>query len=712
MNRLIMLLSGAAALSAPLFAQEPADTTALSMGKELELNEVMVVAKRQVLKQEPDRIVYLVKNDPYAAGLGGMELLDRIPRVSVINDLVSVAGKNSVRYIVDGHLLDMTDEAITLKLKSIQADGVEKIELLTTPPAKYAAADNAAYISITTRNESHGTRGNLWGRGGVSEDFRYSLGGSVCHTTRKTELSADIGWNDTKGRNDIFKRYDFEDYTHISDRTTSFIWRTLSANALFKYKFDPRLSIGAIANFNSNRMLTDVEDITVAGAEFMRSTSYTPFYPDDALTLTGFADWDIDSKGKMLSLTYNFFDKESNSFSDVTTRWSDSEKSRLTKQGDNIYRIHSVKLDVVLPFPTFRIEAGGAYTAISNNTDLTIKNEVGDEFVDDSSQSNEFLYDEKTSAVYLSGERNFGNLVYVKLALRYEHTEVKGTQKAYDMSNERSSDYFFPTVNISHNFPGAGRLSADYSIGISRPGFGDLNPFRYYNTVREYFTGNPNLESVIVQNMGINYNYKGVYAVVYGSWSKNAVGYITRFDSDGMQSTTPENCLNTYKTGVYASYNRSLTDWWNVNLGGEIFYSGSRSDNDDFRESHNSGCSGKAEINTSWMLNKTKSLIFNLRATHFFPYHDRMTYYRHRTVIGCELRYMLFENHLVISASLNDPFRWSVTRSTACYRDYNLYSKINIHDHSVALRAVWSFGGKKVNNVYRDTKERESPRAN
>ncbi|MDE5875304.1 MAG: hypothetical protein K2H15_06615 [Muribaculaceae bacterium] len=76
-----------------------------------------MVANRQVLKQAPDRIIYITKNDPYSLGLNGVQVLDRIPRVSVINDQVSVAGKSSVRYIIDGHLLEMPDEAIALRLE-------------------------------------------------------------------------------------------------------------------------------------------------------------------------------------------------------------------------------------------------------------------------------------------------------------------------------------------------------------------------------------------------------------------------------------------------------------------------------------------------------------------------------------------------------------------------------------------------------------------
>lgn len=101
-------------------AQEINDSILAHWERQLELNEVVVVASRPVLKQQPDRIVYLTKNDPYALGLNGIQLLDRIPRIAVVNDLVSVAGKSSVRYIVDGHLLEMPDEAIALRLKNLQ----------------------------------------------------------------------------------------------------------------------------------------------------------------------------------------------------------------------------------------------------------------------------------------------------------------------------------------------------------------------------------------------------------------------------------------------------------------------------------------------------------------------------------------------------------------------------------------------------------------
>ncbi|MDE6485816.1 MAG: outer membrane beta-barrel family protein [Duncaniella sp.] len=711
MNAFRLLLSGAAALPVCLSAQEYTDSILSEWEKEFNLNEVVVVANRQVLTMAPDRIIYLTKNDPYALGLDGVQLLDRIPRVTVTNDQVSVAGKSSVKYIIDGHLLEMPDEAIALRLKNLQSSGIEKVELLTTPPAKYAAAANVAYISITTRDESHGTRGNAWGNGTARESFSYHIGGNISHTTRKVELSADAALQNTEGINDLDRVYSFADNVSTSDRTDRFANRSLGVNGLFKYKFGSSLSAGVIVNYSMIRHRSNIVDETVDNgiSSFSKNDSHSR--PNDAITLTCFSDWAVDDKGKTLSLTYNFFNRYTHSFSDVGTLQDGYGFNKLTDEGENIYRINSVKLDAVLPFPEFRIEAGAAFTGIDNNTDLVMENIVGDNRVDNLRQCNTFNYDEKTAAVYVSAEKNFTNGFFGKLGLRFEHTDVKGIQLIDNRHSSKSYCYIFPSLNLSRNTPSAGRLSLSYSVGITRPDFGDLNPFRYYTTVSDYFSGNPDLDPGISHNAEINYSFKGIYAVLYNSYVHNATGYITRFNPDGSRYTIPENCLNTCKTGMYASYNRSLFSWWNMNVGGEVFYTIAKSKDADFKMIDDHGWSGKIEFNTSWMLNRRKTLILNLRFSHYFPWKDRMIHYSSISLTGCDLRYALLDGRLNLSIAVNDPFGWNITKSKSYYNDYVIATRNDIHSHSVAMRVSWSFGGRKVNNVYRDTKESESRRA-
>lgn len=523
-------------------------------------------------------------------------------------------------------------------------------------------------------------------------------------------MSADASWQDTKGINDLDRTYSFSDYNRTSDRTNRFTNRTLGANGLFKYKFNNNLSAGAIVNFSMMRLKSNIFDETIDNGISSFSKNDSPARPNNAITLTAFGDWSLDGKGKMLSLTYNFFNRHTHSFADVTTWQDENNMTRLTDDGANKYRIHSVKLDAALPFSAFRMDAGAAYTGVNNGTDLRINDFIDGNWVNNALQSNNFNYDERTAAVYVSAEKNFSNSFFGKLGLRYEYTDVKGTQLIDNLHHNKSYGYLFPSLNLSWNKPNAGRFSMSYSMGITRPNFGDLNPFRYYTTVSDYFSGNPDLDPSISHNAEINYSYKGIYAVLYNSYNHNAIGNITRFNSDGSQYTIPENCLNTNKTGLYASYNSSLFSWWNLNIGGEAFYSMAKSKVPDFKEANDHGWSGKLELNTSWMLNRQKTLILNVRFSHYFPWKDRMIHYSSISLIGCDIRYALLNNRLNLALAVNDPFGWNITKSKAYYRDYVVTTRNDIHSHAVTFRVSWSFGRNKVNNVYRDSKEKESQR--
>ena len=715
MNKLRKAVLWTALFPASLFAQQRGDSASIDSiahywDKVLELNEVVVIGHRTVLKQEPDRIVYLTKNDAFTIGLNGIEVLGRIPRVTVEGDAVTVAGKSSVRYIVDGRLLEMPDDAIAMQLKNLQASSIERIEVLTTPPAKYAAGTNVAFISITTRNESLGTRGNVWGRGIARENFSYMLGGNLSHTSRKVEFSVDANWGDNRGINDLDRTFTFSDHVKTSNRSTHFTNRAFGLNGLFKYKFTDRLNAGVIVNLSTTRLNSKLNDATHDNGITLNSYNDSPSRPNNALTLTSFCDWQLDSQGKVLSLTYNWFNKSAKSFSDVLTTWGDGS-SHLTNAGHNKYHIHSVKLDATLPFQAFKMEAGMAYTAIGNKTALTAGTFDDSQWIFDPTQSNAFDYQERTVATYVSAEKSFGNSFFGKLGLRYEHTGVKGLQSVGNEKHNNRYGYLFPSLNLSWNNQRLGRFSLSYSMGITRPNFGDLDPFRYYTTTSDYVSGNPDLRPSIAHNAELSYSFKGIYAVLYNSYNRNAIGYVTRFNAYGSQFSIPMNCIDNNKVGIYASYYRSIFDWWNVNVGGEMFNTYAKSKIADFREHDDNSWSGKLELSTSWMLNRPRTLMFNVRFSHYFPYHERMVRYEAMSLIGFELRYALLDNRLMLTATVSDPFGWNITKSTALYNDYRVDTRNNIHSHAVALRVSYSFGGNKVNNVYRDSKERESSRS-
>lgn len=709
MNIFRMLLLGAAALPMCLFAQENNDSIAASWEKELELNEIVVVAKRPVIKQQDGKLIYLVKNDPYAKGLDGITILDRIPRISVNNGTVSIAGKGTVRYIIDGILMELDASAMAMRLQNLRAEEIEKIELLTTPPSRYAAEPNAAYISITTRNETLGTKGNLYGSLNQGNKLREYFSGSISHTARKWDFSLDASiWNNyATNDNDIeYSFFDSSPERFSSTNTKSHRFES-GFNTLFRYKFKTDMNIGVIANFNYESISSNGTNHSYYGEYTSSSQSRTESKPNNALTLTGFYDWTFGAKGEAMQLTYNYFNRNSPTLSDITTAYSNSQEDYgVSENGKTNYRFHSGKADFKLPYSWTQLEAGIAYTDILNSSDNFITRIPGA-----SSEANAFDYTERIAAAYLTASRNLGSGFWGKIGLRYEYTFTKGIQRSLGKVDRDKYGHLFPSVNLSWNRDRIGSFNISYSMGMGRPNLWELNPFKYYSTTDEYAAGNPALKPTVYNNAEINYyGLGGLYAVLYTSFASDAVGYIRRFDGNGIISTMPYNCLSTNKTGLYANYKRTFFDRWEMRIGAEVFRTYSHSDVSDFKINRMEDWSGKLEGSTNIMLNRPKTLIFTAQLTHFFPWQQNMIKYESFQLLNFSLRYSLLNNRLSLQLKANDIFGWNKTRSKEQYGDYTIRQTYNAHTAYVLFGISYRFGRDKVNGVWRPSKEDQSGR--
>ncbi|MDE5877334.1 MAG: TonB-dependent receptor [Muribaculaceae bacterium] len=713
MNILRMLLSGAAALPICLMAQENNDSVSANWERDLELNEVVVVAKRSVIKQQDGKLLYIVKNDPYAKGLDGITILDRIPRVSVNNGTVAVAGKDNVRYIIDGILMELSPSAMAMRLQNLRAEDIEKIELLTTPPSRYASEPNAVYISITTRNETLGTKGNVYGSLNHGDKLREYFSGSISHTTRKLDMSLDASVSNYYSTNDNDIEYSFLDGSpsRISSTQTKSHLFDAGFNALLRYKFTPEMNIGVIANYNYESVSSKGKNFTEYGGYTSTSQSLTKSRPNDALTLTGFYDWNFGTKGESMQLTYNYFDRHSPTLSDITTIYSNNaEDYGVNEDGKTIYRFHSGKADFKLPYSWAQLETGVAYTDILNSSD---------NFLEQTSmngsalnrKSDIFGYSERIAAAYFTASRNLGTGFWGKVGLRYEYTRTKGTQQSVDHVDCDKYGHLFPSVNLSWNKDRIGSFNVSYSMGMGRPNLWELNPFKYYSTTDEYAAGNPALKPTVYNNAEINYyGLGGLYAVLYTSFASDAIGYIRRFDENGVISTMPYNCLSTNKTGLYASYKRTFFGRWEMKAGGEVFCTSSHSDVPDFKIRNMEDWSGKLELSSNIMLNRPKTLIFAIQFIHFFPWQQNLINYESFQLFNLSLRYSLLNNRLNLQLKANDIFGWNKTRSKEHYADYTIHQTFNAHTAYVMFGINYRFGRDKVNGVWRASKEEQSSR--
>ena len=675
------------------------------------LKSVTVKGMRRVIKNDIDRLQYLVSNDPFSKGMNGIEVMERVPMLNVSDESVSIIGKGITHIMLDGLILEMTADAVKAKLRSLKAEDIERIEVITIPPAKYKAEANAGYINIVMkRDQSKGWSGS------ISEEIRRQYRGryfqdiNLNYASRKFELSTGLGMSLDKVINDSYSVYDFKDGHQRSTRKRTIApWSSYNADAIVKYHANKRLELGVMTSFYTNHISTNHTFVSI-NRDTTITTAHAPAIWNNNISTTLYAEYKLDSLEKTLNVNYNFFNSNAPTQSENVSVTNGMTESLRNKSKAN-YKINALKLDFSLPFKHLYMETGASFSAIRNKTSLMLESLDNGQWIYNTDESNEFLYKERTLAAYLSAKKLLTEKLQLQAGLRYEHTWTESNQLTQRQINRSHYGRFYPTLHLNWQLKDNQNLALAANWGIERPNFNDLNPFRIYTSTTDYMTGNPYLTAAYTRNVEINYsNGKGLYAVLYNNHGKGEMGWRTQFLENGSQVTGPYEGLRHEKTGIYANYNRNVLTWLNLNIGGEVYYYDSHSDyQTNVLQIH--GWGKRAEGSLSFMLNHQKTLIGEVSYHHWFQEYFAQTQSDSYAYLRMSLKYSCLDDRLKISFTIGDPFHQNINRNTIFYQEYTNTNRFDNHSRYIGLRAKWSFGGKQVHRTYHDNRDTESQRA-
>ena len=675
------------------------------------LKSVTVKGMRRVIKNDIDRLQYLVSNDPFSKGMNGIEVMGRVPMLNVSDESVSIIGKGITHIMLDGLILEMTADAVKAKLRSLKAEDIERIEVITIPPAKYKAEANAGYINIVMkRDQSKGWSGS------ISEEIqrqyrgRYFQDINLNYASRKFELSTGLGISLDKVINDSYSVYDFKDGHQRSTRKRTIApWSSYNADAIVKYHANKRLELGVMTSFYTNHISTNHTFVSI-NRDTTITTAHAPAIWNNNISTTLYAEYKLDTLEKTLNVNYNFFNSNAPTQSENVSVTNGMTESLRNKSKAN-YKINALKLDFSLPFKHLYMETGASFSAIRNKTSLMLENLANGQWIYNTDESNEFLYKERTLAAYLSAKKLLTEKLQLQAGLRYEHTWTESNQLTQRQINRSHYGRFYPTLHLNWQLKDNQNLALAANWGIERPNFNDLNPFRIYTSTTDYMTGNPYLTAAYTRNVEINYsNGKGLYAVLYNNHGKGEMGWRTHFLENGSQVTGPYDGLRHEKTGIYANYNRNVLTWLNLNIGGEVYYYDSHSDyQTDVLQIH--GWGKRVESSLSFMFNHQKTLIGEVNYRHWFREYFAQTQSDSYAYLRMSLKYSCLNDRLKISFTIGDPFHQNINRNTIFYQEYTNTNQFDNHSRYIGLRATWSFGGKQVHRTYHDNRDTESQRA-
>ena len=554
-----------------------------------QLKEVSVTAVKPIMKQEVDRIGYSVQNDPESKSLTVLDMMRKVPMLSVDgNNNIKLRGQDNYKILINGKESALMARNPSDVLKAMPASNIEKIEVITTPPAKYDAEGLAGIINIITKkNADQGYNGNIsarynsvWGPG-VNFNATVKQG--------KFGLNGYIGYN---RRNNITTP--FENSTTFFDAATGGTTSSLLQNgsrangghntygsAELSYEADSLNLLTGSYNFYNGKNLQNFDQVTAQLNGAMQPTlSYRQVNSGEG-TYNG-ADAAINyqlgfkrSKEQLLTLSYKYSNFGNKQFTDAMFNALVGNPQNNYRQYNNSgSREHTLQADYAHPYKKLSIEGGGKAILRNNYSNFYSDNfnPALNAYSRNSQQDNNFDYKQNVLSLYNTYALKLEKWSF-KGGLRVEHTGVDANfASAGNTAIHQDYNNLIPSVSVQRSFKSSS-LTAGFTQRIQRPGIWQLNPFVDSSNVKYISQGNPNLRPATTNNVELNYSNfaKGsINLSVNYSITNRTVQSVTTILPDAVSYTTYLNAGKRRALGFDANTNYPVTKKLNVNLTAEL----------------------------------------------------------------------------------------------------------------------------------------------
>ncbi|WP_185287588.1 outer membrane beta-barrel family protein [Chryseobacterium lactis] len=684
---------------------------------EQKIEGVTVTAKKKLFERKVDRLVFNVENSVASQGIDAIEALAKTPMVKTSDDAISIAGKSNVAVMINDRLLNLNGQELINYLKTLRSDDILKIEVITTPPAKYDAEGKSGLINIILKknanlgwNGSLQTSGNyFWGRPTVSA----RSGATFNYQGEKLSLSTNLSVGDNY--------WYYTTYNYLTGTTNNNYWnrdtqnlnnyKYKGGNIKAEYKINDKNLIGINYNYSHSNPLEkgdskserfNEEGLLNIVSNFRNRNSR------DVHNATAFYETKLDSTGGKLNLTANMMLNNSNArnFSNTIT----SETISTMANPISKYRIYSGQADLEKTFGKIKTEAGLKYTKIKNDSEFNFFNINNGQYDLNKDRTNTFFYHEENYAVYASANFKISEKWDAKAGLRYEYTTLEGVSMNDNTSAKINYGKLFPTAYISYKPNENHSFSLNYSRRISRPYFGNLNPFKYYTSEYEYTTGNPYLLPSFSDNFEFGYVLKNsLNFTLYYNYNKDNWDRIQMVDGN-YRYTVAKNFYNEDQAGINISYNYNKLKWLESSIFVNGFYSKSKS-YDPAISTAPAGYSANLNIDNNFFLNKDKTVTFMLGLWGSLPNRNGNSYNYTSASLYTGMKLAFMDKKLLVNVYLNDILNTNREKGIEYYPTYNIDYQYKGITRNVHLSLTYKFGNNNVKGATKQVKFEESNRA-
>lgn len=552
-----------------------------------QLKEVTVTAVRPVMKQEVDRLSYDVQADPESKSITALDMIRKVPLLSVDgNDAIKLRGNDNYKILINGKESAMMAKNPSDVLKSMPAANIEKIEVITTPPAKYDAEGLAGIINIITKkNADQGYNVSI--NTGYNSVYGERANVNLTLKQGKFGFSGYAGYNYRPMRTSSFEAmtsFDDPKASLSQTGTRGNSGKNTYGSGELSYEIDTLNLITGMFDFyhgknnQQNNQVTTQRDSVDVIKQFYRL----------------FNNGSGDFNGSDVGLNYQLgFKKNKEQLLTVSYKYNyndNVQNNGATKGSDNIgtgipddYRQynksgskqHAFQLDYIQPSKIFTVEAGGKATLRNNysqfNTD--VKSDADNEYHADPAQVNNFTYKQNIYGLYNSYSVKLTKWAF-KAGMRLEHTTVNADFAVGQPPVNQDYDNFVPSASIQRSLKSSS-LTLGFTQRIQRPGIYQLNPYTDISNPQYRNVGNPNLRAAVTNNFELGYSNfaKGsINLSTNYSFANNTVQNLARVDTAGVTTTTYANVGSNKNWGFDLSVNYPITPKLNVNVNAELMF--------------------------------------------------------------------------------------------------------------------------------------------
>lgn len=554
-----------------------------------ELGQVEVVAQKPLVKADIDKIEYNVQDDPDSQSNSLLEMLRKVPLVTVDGeDNIQVNGSSSFKVYVNGKPNNMMSNNPTEVLKSMPANSIKHIEVITNPGPKYDAEGVGGILNIVTvgsglEGYTVTFSGNASNRG---------VGGGAFGTIKSGKLTVSARYNYNYNSQPRSYSYGGQEILPeaVSENSANFEYEGSrkghgsfqSGSMEASYELDSLNLISATFGLwgggNKGDNSTDYIGTLADGSSLDPIYQYSTFnrYKSSWYSIDGGIDYQRLSRsvaGRMLTFSYkiNTRPQTSDSYMEYEMEegydphWADylNRMKNQHNDGEQNTTEHTFQADYTTPIGKLHtFEAGAKYILRNNSSE-------NDRF--DETDAGKYGYNEELSSHYkhqndiLAAYLGYGlkvKKVSGRLGVRYEHT-IQDVKYLLGRGEDfrKNFDDVVPSASIGYKLTDMSNLRLGYNMRIYRPGIWNLNPYLDDSNPTYISQGNPNLDSEKSHNFDLSYsNFTRKFNINLSarySFTNNSIEHIMTLMPDteieGLKNPTGKEVLY----GTYANIGKS-----------------------------------------------------------------------------------------------------------------------------------------------------------